>query len=173
MATNRARLVAREGIRRKFRPTVTRLLLIGESPPWNRTFFYYANSNLYCRTVEAFTQAKLVARDSTQFLDDFRNLGCFLDDLSHTPINQLRTAQRRTARDRAVRDLESRLRLIRPGVIVCVMKGIERDVRRAIESADMHEKAFCAVPFPSHGHQRQYMDQLANILSKLGPSLGG
>lgn len=65
------------------------MLFIGESPTAGGTFFYAANSNLYRATNDAFQQG-VPALLTGDFLDDFTALGCLLDDLCLTPVNQLR-----------------------------------------------------------------------------------
>ena len=167
MVSHGTTTIARERLREKARPEVTSLLLIGESPPANGTFFYNADSNLYFRTIDGFAQARLITRTPALFLDRFRDLGCFVDDLCRCPVNRLPRGQRRVARDSSVSSLASRLRDVRPQAIVCVMKGIAPAVRRALDVAEAREGKFHAVPFPSHGHQRQYVEQLAAVLSRL------
>ena len=74
--------MATEELRQRFRPAQVRLLLIGESPPVGGSFFYMGNSNLYRHTAEAFSLAYSRSFSSPQeFLDFFRGLGCYLDDL--------------------------------------------------------------------------------------------
>ena len=160
--------MSREEIRNRFRPKVTRLLLIGESPPTNGTFFYKADSTLYYHTISAFDKAGLATRNPALFLDTFRDLSCFLDDLCHFPVNNLPGPERRAARNRALPELAKRLREIHPGVIVCVMNAIVPVVRHAVERAGMHETPFHAVPFPAQSHEPQYVNQLAEIVSRLG-----
>jgi len=159
--------MSREEIRNRFRPKVTRLLLIGESPPANGTFFYKADSTLYYHTISAFDKAGLATRNPALFLDTFRDLSCFLDDLCHFPVNNLPGPERQAARDRSVPGLSSRLRGICPRVVVCVMIAIVPAVRRALEAAGMETTEFRALPFPAQGHQRQYVEQLAKIVSGL------
>src|SRR5665213_552585 len=158
--------MSREEIRNRFRPQATRLLLVGESPPANGTFFYNADSRLYSHTITAFERAGLVPERQAFFLDTFRDLGCFLDDLCRSPVNNRPRPERQAARDRSVPGLSSRLREIRPRVVVCVMIAIVPAVRRALEAAGMHEKAFHSVPFPAQGHQREYVEGLAQIVSR-------
>jgi len=157
--------MSREELRNRFRPKVTRLLLVGESPPANETFFYNADSKLYVHTFAAFTRAGLVSENSAVFLDAFRGLGCFLDDLCHSPVNSLAKPARRAARNRSVRGLALRLQEICPRVVVCVMRAIEPAVRSAMEVARMQETKFHSVPFPAQGHQLQYVEQLADIVT--------
>jgi hypothetical protein len=167
LCANDSSRMSREEKRNQFRPKVTRLLLVGESPPANGTFFYNADSKLYHQTVAAFVQAGFVNANPPSFLDTFRDLGCFLDDLCHSSLNKLPKPERRIARNNSVPGLAKRLRKLRPAVIVCVMKAIVPAVRCAVEAAGMHETPFHAVPFPAQGHQPQYVERLAEIMSKL------
>lgn len=167
LGTNDSSGVHHEEIRNRFRPKVTRLLLVGESPPANGTFFYSADSNLYRYTVAAFTEAGIRTGNATLFLDTFRDLGCFLDDLCHRPVNNLPQPMRRAARNSSVPGLASRLQEIRPRVVVCVMRAIEPAVRRALRVARMQGTEFRSVPFPAQGHQLQYVEQLAEIVGGL------
>jgi len=160
--------MSHEEIRNRFRPRVTRLFLVGESQPANGTFFYNADSRLYSQTIAAFARARLVTENPTLFLETLRDLGCFLDDLCHSPVNNLPGPERRAARNRALPELAKRLREIHPGVIVCVMNAIVPVVRHAVERAGMHETPFHAVPFPAQSHEPQYVNQLAEIVSRLG-----
>ena len=160
--------MSREGIRNRFRPEVTRLLLVGESPPANRTFFYSANSKLNVHTFAAFARLGLVSENPTVFLDTFRGLGCYLDDLCHSPVNNLPTPARRAERNRSVPGLALRLQKIRPEVVVCVMRAGEPAVRCALAAAGMHEIPFHSLPFPAQDHQREYVEGLAQLVSRLG-----
>jgi hypothetical protein len=69
-----------ELIRKRYLTKEVRVLFVGESPPAGGTFFYAANSNLYFATEEAFVAA-LPALEGKDFLEEFRRLGCYLDDL--------------------------------------------------------------------------------------------
>jgi hypothetical protein len=65
------------------------VLFLGESPPAGGTFFYYANSKLYDATREAFEAGIPALRRTDDFLDAFKRLGCYLEDLSPVPVNHL------------------------------------------------------------------------------------
>ena len=75
-----------EEIRDKYRPKTISILFIGESPPAGGTFFYLANSNLFRYTYEAFRlEFKQMIGDEIEFLNFFKQNGCFLDDLCLEP----------------------------------------------------------------------------------------
>lgn len=76
-----AALSAAERRRRRYKPDDIRVLFIGESPPAGGTFFYYANSNLYDATRAAFEAALPALRKESDFLDAFKRLGCYVEDL--------------------------------------------------------------------------------------------
>ncbi|MEW6230545.1 MAG: hypothetical protein AB1700_21080, partial [Bacillota bacterium] len=59
--------------RQNYQPRDVRVLLIGESPPANGTFFYSGNSNLARYTREAFEAVFGSFGDMTEFLDAFRD----------------------------------------------------------------------------------------------------
>jgi hypothetical protein len=51
--------------------------------------FYYANSNLYNATREAFQAAIPALRKQPDFLKAFKRLGCYVEDLCEQPVNDL------------------------------------------------------------------------------------
>ena len=77
-----------ERLRRRFQPPVVRVLFVGESPPAGGTFFYSANSILYEATKEAFLRGVPKLVRGANFLERFRAIGCYLDDLCPEPVNQ-------------------------------------------------------------------------------------
>lgn len=102
MDVTQPRLCAVQGaelLRRRYLPKEVRVLFVGESPPSGGTFFYAANSNLYFATQEAFVAASS-ALEGKDFLEEFRRMGCHLDDLCLEPVNHLdaRDPARRAAR---------------------------------------------------------------------------
>ena len=157
-----------ERLRSRYRPRVIRLLLIGESPPANGTFFYRGDSLLFRYTSEAFAKAlnpSLVQGDG--FLARFREAGCYLEDLCPFPINDLAGVARRRARREGARALAVRLRSGEPAHVVCVMKAIAPLVRRQLDAVGVRPLTFRAVPFPANGHQRDYVGELASIFADL------
>ena len=78
-----------ERLRRRYRPQRIRLLFVGESAPAGGTFFYAENSTLYFETREAFAKQFREELANRSFLDFFRGLGCYLDDLCLEPVNHL------------------------------------------------------------------------------------
>jgi hypothetical protein len=154
-----------EQLRARYRPQEIRLLLIGESPPANETFFYRGDSRLHRYTEQAFRAAQNRSfQDSEAFLTAFCAAGCFLEDLSHVPLDGQPDGARRKARIDSEAILARRLRGVRPRAIVCVMKAIERNVRRSVAYAGLEAVPFHAVPFPAQGHQKRFVEETVPII---------
>jgi hypothetical protein len=90
---------------------------------------------------------------SEPFLDSFRDLGCYLDDLCAEPVNHLKLnvpAQRHERlrlRQAGEGPLADRIAVMNPAVVVLVMSGIQENVRRAAIAAGI-AAPFLVLPFP-------------------------
>jgi hypothetical protein len=128
---------ARERLRRRYRPARVRLLFVGESPPASGRFFYQADSGLYRAIRQTFLSAFPNLKDA-DFLESFRNLGCYLIDLCGKPVDRLPTNQRRLACEQGETRLAARIRQLNPEVIVTVVRSIAANVQRAQARAKPH-----------------------------------
>ena len=145
-----------------------KVLFIGESPPAGGTFFYLANSNLHKYTKDAFSEVLSQEwQDQNAFLDYFKGIGCYLDDLCYEPINKLPEDERLLMRKKAEICLAHRIKCYNPEVIIIVMKAIEENVRNAIDIAGIDISHVYALPFPVRGYQQRYVDGLKRILGIL------
>lgn len=97
------------------------------------------------------------------FLDFFKARGCYLDDLSHQPVDNLPRPERRRVLANSVAQLAERLIEYRPERVIAVLRSIESDVRRAVLIANLNVPVH-AVPFPGQGHQRRFVAELSAIL---------
>src|SRR5258708_15513474 len=88
--------VARERLRKRYRPDRVRILFVGESPPASGRFFYQADSGLYRAVRDTFLTA-FPPLQKTAFLDSFRSLGCYLVDLCGEPVDKMLRHARRCA----------------------------------------------------------------------------
>jgi len=156
-----------ETVRRAFRPGEIRVLFVGESPPIKGVFFYRGDGKLVRFTMEGFGKAyKRSFRNYCDFLTFFRDIGCYLDDLSHRPINHLRDSKRREIRSRCVHSFARRLRELRPKAIICVMKGIAGEIEHALDRANLEHIPHYSLSFPGR-RSRQYVNGLVKVLKKL------
>jgi hypothetical protein len=151
-------------MRTEHMPEELRVLFIGESPPAGGTFFYSADSILYRATRQAFLDALPNLADQPNFLEAFRALGCYLDDLSLRPIDKLESRDRLEARDAAVPQLARRLSAFRPRRVVIVLKGIAPQVSTALEEAGLGEVARAELRFPSRWHRAEYVAELTELV---------
>jgi hypothetical protein len=139
-------------LRRQYKPLPVRVLFVGESPPTGGTFFYAENSKLYFATKKAFL-ATIPDLVGEPFLESFRDLGCYLDDVCLTPVNHLKLNDREQKRERLQMRVEGedalaeRIQDMKPDVVVLVMAGVETNVRRAMAAAGSDAQV-AVLPFP-------------------------
>jgi hypothetical protein len=156
-----------ELIRRRYLPREVRVLFVGESPPAGETFFYAANSNLYFGTEEAFLAA-VPDLERKDFLEEFRRLGCYLDDLCLEPLNHLEAGDplRVAARAEGQERLAEHIRIWRPKAIVVVMVAIAENVARANREAGLQNVRWHVLPFPSRKARRdRYVAELTALVT--------
>jgi hypothetical protein len=157
-----------EELRLSYRPDTIRVLFVGESPPAGGTFFYLANSKLFKYTQKAF--ASVYGEEcgqGTNFLQFFKSIGCYLDDLCLEPINRLDKPTRRRKHAAAVPSLAERIRSTAPCAVIVVMKAISENVQDAISAAQIGPLPTHSLPFPAQGWQRRYVKDLVPILREL------
>lgn len=162
-----------EELRHQFLPEQINVLLVGESPPAGGTFFYRADSLLYEATKEAFQASMPDLLRGGGFLDRFRALGCYLDDLCLVPVNHLKLdkplakAKRLRLRHDGEEALAERLRSHPPRTIIVAMIGIAENVARAAELAGVPDVPRSVLPFPGRkAHRERYVDELADLLTR-------
>ena len=155
----------------KYRPDEIKCLLIGESPPSEvkNYFFLASNADLYNFTKQAFEIAfpdKLKGSDN--FLNFFKNLGCFLDDLCEEPINNIKNNKiiRKENWNNSIKSLENRIRDYNPQVIICISKQIEENVEKSILQSGVRLKYFKTICYPAFKKERieNYINELSKIL---------
>lgn len=156
-----------ESKRKKFRPSKVKVLFVGESPPVKGTFFYCENSNLARYTKEGFEKVCGKFDSMSTFLRSFKEKGCYLIDLRDEPINNLDKKRRKEERAKGIESLSKTIDELKPARIVVVMKGIRSYVEKAlgVKVSRFNLKAN-TLPFPSHGHQREYVKGLSKLVKK-------
>jgi hypothetical protein len=156
-----------ERLRQRYRPSQVRFLFVGESAPAGGTFFYAENSTLYFETRKAFARgvpAQLVGRP---FLELFKELGCYLDDLCLEPINHLPDPVRRQRRIDAEAPLAERLRSYHARMVVAIGKTTTAPhVRTALHRAGLTAVPFKIVAFPGRpAHKSMFHREMDAILA--------
>jgi len=156
-----------EKLRLRYKPARIVLLLVGESPPPHRGFFYDADSpegQLSRNTRRVFEDASGVEfTDRRDFLSHFKRKGCYLYDLFGPRGKTILRADRRE-REAAVEKLSSLLQQEKPKTTVSVLKRTSKLVRRAIETAQIPVD-YRTLPYPTRNYVTQYRSGLATILT--------
>src|ERR1700678_475404 len=158
--------LARERLRRRYRPDRVRMLFIGEAPPASRRFFYAADSGLY-RAIRHTFIAALPHLADTDFLASFRDLGCYLVDLWWTPVDRLDRRQRKQICDAGEVRLSRTIRQLHPEIIVTVVRSIAANVRRAQQQADW-KGTYLELPYPGRWqhHRLAFAKALTPVLRR-------
>lgn len=155
-----------EKLRISFKPTSVNVLMIAESPPSAGNFFY--NGDEFCQhTKQAFQKIGKKFDNPIKFLEYFREKCFYLEDLCHEPVNQLGTNLRNFKRNEGVPRLADDISNWKPKVIICCMKDIRYHVLQAMSKSDLNDFILYTVPYPRQRHITNYINKLADILSKL------
>ncbi len=163
--------LARERLRRRYRPAGVRVLFVGEAPPASGRFFYQADSGLYRAMRDAFASVfpDIGPRSGNEeFLQRFQALGCYLVDLCGRPVDRLpRPRRRRTCREAEVR-LARILKRLRPEIVITVVRSIAGNVRRSQQRANW-SGARVELPYPGRWqrHRLAFGRELASALRKV------
>jgi hypothetical protein len=153
-----------EAVRARYRPERIMTLFVGESAPASGKFFYFGDTAMTRNMERALTAAGLTG--SGDFLQNFKALGWYLDDLVLIPVNQLDGSQRKAMCLAAEKSLADRIAEYRPLAIVSLMFGIRDIVESAATMAGSKADRY-AVPFPGMGQQVRFQRAMENILPKL------
>jgi hypothetical protein len=160
----RSGLRGRERLRRRYRPNQVGILFVGEAPPASGRFFYQGDSGLYRAVRDTFTSAfPYLSKD--EFLQEFRDLGCYLVDLCGEPVDRLARDARLSICCAGEARLARTIRALRPTVIITLVRSIRASVERAQKMADwtgLHRE----LPYPGRWkhHRIEFQRQLVPIL---------
>ncbi|MGA8270081.1 MAG: hypothetical protein WB919_00880 [Candidatus Sulfotelmatobacter sp.] len=143
---NSGSALARERLRRHYRPAKVRMLFVGESAPASGRFFYQADSGLYRAIRNTFVAALPNIKDA-DFLESFRALGCYLVDLCGVPVDRLNKKQRRKICAHGEVRLTQMLKQLRPEIVITVVRSIAANVRCAQQRANW-KGTHLELPYP-------------------------
>jgi hypothetical protein len=154
---------ARERLRRRYRPSRVRMLFVGESPPASGRFFYQADSGLY-RAIRQTFLSVFPNLKQTDFLESFRDLGCYLVDLCGNPVDRLPIKQRRFACAHGETRLAATIRQLDPEVMVTIVRSIAPNVERAQAQAKW-QGTHIELPYP--GRWKTHRDAFERALIRV------
>ena len=158
---------ARESLRKRYRPRQVRILFVGEAPPVSGRFFYRGDSGLYRALRDTFVAA-FPSLPKDAFLEAFRGFGCYLVDLCGQPVDHLhRTTRTSICRGGEVRLMRT-IRVLRPVVIVTLVRSIAASVKRAQMIAGWSGPNL-ELPYPGRWkhHRAEFQRQLVPVLLKV------
>jgi len=163
-----------EKLRLRYKPARIVLLLVGESPPPHKGFFYDADSpegQLSRNTRKVFEDVSGVEfAHRRDFLNHFKTKGCYLYDL-FKPRGKTILRSDRGEQEVAVEKLRDLLRQGKPKTTVSVLKRTSKLVEKAVERAQIPVD-YRTLPYPTRNYVTQYRSELAAILTSFseGPS---
>ena len=156
-----------ERLRPYYKPSRILLLLVGESPPPRRGFFYDADSpegQLSRNTRRVFEHVSGVEfADRRDFLSHFKRRGCYLYDLFGPRGKTILRADRRE-QEAAVGKLSNLLRQEKPKITVSVLTRTSKLVREEIKRAQTTVN-YRTIPYPTRNYAPQYRSGLTAILT--------
>jgi len=163
-----------EKLRLHYKPGKIVLLLVGESPPPHKGFFYDADSpegQLSRNTRRVFEDVSGVEfTDRRDFLNHFKKKGCYLHDLFGPRGKTILKADRRE-QEVAVEKLSTLLQQEKPKTTVSVLKRTSKFVEKAVERAQI-PLDYRTLPYPTRNYVTQYRSGLAEILTSFSEVRG-
>ncbi len=130
--------------------------------------FYRANSNLFYRTREVFSEFfKTEWKTPDDFLSFFQTQGCYLLALGNAVGDEPNSELIHKQRNEAVALLAKRLANSKPDTVVVIMSGISPYIRKALVEAGFKDTPVEVLPYPSKDYQTLYRDKLFRLLGKL------
>lgn len=105
-----------------------------------------------------FSHFKYRPHEKAEWLGRFRDGGYYLIDATHRPINRYSRAERdRALEATARRKVREIIRLVSPSTpIILIKKNIFQLLNDPLRAVGYNVINHSYLPFPSHGHQRQF-----------------
>ena len=109
---------------------------------------------------------EIVFPTSAEFLQFFKKIGCYLDDLSLIPVNDRNADGRKRMQLEGMPSLAKRIADYQPNVIVCMLKdkAFQTIIKEAVRRAGFEGVPFRVTPFGGFGNQGKYREELKKHL---------
>ncbi|WP_462267343.1 hypothetical protein [Mucilaginibacter sp.] len=152
-------------VRQQYKPAKVNVLFIADAPAAGNRFFYRKNSELFKAVKAAFTQVFGEFASHDEFLDFYRDFGCYLDNISLVPLKHLPPQEQDQERKRGITPLGERIAEMQPRLVIITMKAIEKHAMEAIalSKAESIEK-IVSVPFPL-GSMTNFNNSISGMVS--------
>ncbi len=166
---SKARTDDLEKLRAAFKPSKVILLLVGESLPPHKGFFYDPTApegQLSRNTRKAFQDHFQIEYANRQaFLSHFQAKGCYLIDLFKQRGKTFPTTTREE-RNLAAVELGSLLQAEKPLLVASTLRRISRLVEEAVKTSRLTLE-YRSLPYPTRQYIQEYRNKLGTILSGL------
>ena len=162
-------------LRKRYRPKKIKVLFVAESPPESSEDRFFYNwrqerwDNMYRTVMKAvFPEFEYRPGEKDNWLRKFSKHGYYLIDVTDRPVNRLSPAERRYALDAAVKAKLTEIKmLVSPSTpIVLVKKNVFSALNRRLRDAGYNVSHESFLPFPSHGHQKEFVRKCRDCLRK-------
>lgn len=153
------------------------ILFIAESPPSSGGYFYSdeatGRDNLFRETMKALALCEEGRKmpkglHKRSLLERFKDMRFFVLDVSYEPVDKMPAYKRRFALEKEIPRLLDDVRELDPESIIIIKASIFAIVKEALEKAGFAERILNshALPFPSHGNQKKYRDDLRKLIAR-------
>ena len=155
-----------ENLRQSYRPIEIILLLVGESPPPHKGFFYDATAlegPLSRNTRTSFEDFfGTLYSNRHDFLAHFKTRGCYLVDLFKERGKTVFKATKRE-KETAVIDLSIFVQEAKPRIVLSVLKRTSKLVEEAVKKAQLVVR-YKVLPYPTRNYVTKYRSGLKEAL---------
>jgi hypothetical protein len=164
-------------LRKRYKPKKIKFLFVAESPPESSDdevrFFYNYKQELWDYLYRAvmkvvFRDFKHIKGEKDKWLCKFKEQGYYLIDATDHPVNCLSSAERRCELAAAVKQKLSEIKkLVSPSTpIILVKKNVFSAFYKPLRDAGYNVIHKSFLPFPSHGHQKEFVKRCRDCLRK-------
>jgi len=165
-------------LRRRYKPGRIKVLFVAESLPESSDaevrFFYNPEQergdHLYRAVMKVVFPEEFKYRrgEKDKWLRKFKGHCYYLIDATDRPVNRLSSAERRRALDAALEPKLSEINLlVSPSTpIVLVKKNVFEAFYWRLRNAGYYVVNEAFLPFPSHGHQNEFVRECRDCLCK-------
>jgi hypothetical protein len=120
-------------------------------------------------TKQAFEKAfRRRFHDCEDFLIFFKQMDCYLDDLSLVPVNHMEPQKREKTLKGSVNSFSRKLNSYSPEIIIIIMKKIKKHVLEAVGKSNLDNVCIHTLTYPCYSmrNRTRYVDDLVKILKR-------
>ena len=164
-------------LRKRYRPKTVKVLFVAESPPESDDeevrFFYNPRQerwdHMYRSVMMAvFSDFEYRPGEKDKWLRKFQERGYYMIDATDSPVNRLAPAKRRCVLNDAVEGKLSEIATLvsKNTPIVLIKKNVFSTFNGPLRNAGFNVTHDSFLPFPSHGHQKRFIEACRYCLRK-------